>query len=405
MRPTFIFGRDIIDSNVIEQIKRCIQREDDIAVLTADAHKGYSHPIGGAVAYKDRISIAGVGYDIACGNMAVRTEIPAREIPKAIVMDDIFSQISFGVGQYNNERIEHPVIDKVSSSEFSPLRRLSRLAQAQLGTVGAGNHFVDLFEDESGALWIGVHFGSRGFGHKTATGFLALAQGKKFTEKPDSVSEDAPPVLIDTKSDLGEAYIFAMHLAGEYAYAGREAVVNKVLQILGNPRVTYQVHNHHNFAWKEEHFGEMYWVVRKGCTPAFPGQAGFIGSNMMDTSVVVEGVDSEVSRQGLYSTVHGAGRVMSRNEAAGKKKWLRGEDGKKRPVRVNQGKVDFKEVQRKLQEQGIELRGGAADEAPQCYKSLTEVLKYHEGTVEVKYRLRPIGVAMAGADTFDPYKD
>src|SRR6185436_9092222 len=130
----------------------------------------------------------------------------------------------------------------------------------------------------------GVHFGSRGFGHKTATGFIAMSQGLTFSDHGKEGSMDAPPILFDIDSEIGQAYIAAMHLAGEYAYAGRDMVVQKVLEILGGES-NFEVHNHHNFAWLEEHFGEMYWVVRKGCTPAFPGQQGFIGATMSDTSV------------------------------------------------------------------------------------------------------------------------
>ena len=185
---------------------------------------------------------------------------------------------------------------------------------------------------------------------------------------------DSPPILFDIKFELGQSYIEAMHLAGEYAYAGRDAVVELVLKILDNPNKTFEVHNHHNFAWREEHFGENYWVVRKGCTPAFPNQLGFIGANMADDSVIVEGVDSELSREALFSTVHGAGRTMSRNEAAGKKKWIQDKDGIKKPVTVGKGKVNFEKVKNNLRQKGIELRGSGADEAPECYKNLDEVL-------------------------------
>ena len=170
-----IFGSEIIDQNSIDQIKRCITSED-IAVLTADAHYGYGHPIGGAVAYKNKISLSGVGFDIACGNKAVRTNIKATEIDVARVMDEIFRRISFGVGRPNNEPVDHPVIDKINSANFKAQQRLVSLAATQLGTVGSGNHFIDLFSDDEGMLWIGVHFGSRGFGHKTATGFIAMSQ-------------------------------------------------------------------------------------------------------------------------------------------------------------------------------------------------------------------------------------
>lgn len=398
MHTIKIFGEPIIDANSIDQIKRCLSGPEDRATLTADAHYGYGHPIGGVVAYKDKISLSGVGFDIACGNKACQTNIRAADIDTDKVMDEIFKQIGFGIGRPNPKPIDHPVFDEISKAEFAPQRAMMKLAMDQLGTVGSGNHFVDLFEDEEGWLWIGIHFGSRGFGHKTTMGFISLSKGKKFDEHAPEGGMDAPPILFDAGSALGQDYLAAMRLAGHYAYAGRD-VVNKVLEILGAQPV-FEVHNHHNFLWEEEHFGEKYFVVRKGATPAFPGQYGFVGATMGDTSVIIRGVESEQSREGLYSTVHGAGRVMSRNQAAGKKRWRNG-----KVEYLSKGAVDWIAVKKAMKARGIQLRGGGADEAPECYKKLDEVLAYHAGTIEVVHRLRPIGVAMAAPDMYDPYKD
>ena len=387
-----------VDERAKQQLERCATSAVH-AVLCADHHAGYSQPIGGAVAYADHISPSGVGYDIGCGNKAVRTNLLASEVDVPKVMDEIVAQIGFGVGRPNPEPVDHPVLEHIKNAEFKPQRKMIQLAAVQLGTVGAGNHYVDLFEDEQGRLWIGVHFGSRGFGHRTASGFLALARGLEFDAKAPEGEMDAPPTLISTKTDLGQAYIEAMHLAGEYAYAGRDVVVSKVLEILGAQAVE-EVHNHHNFAWKEKHLGEDVWVVRKGCTPAFPGQKGFVGSTMGDISVILEGVESAESQDALYSTVHGAGRVMSRTQAAGKTRWIKGV-----PTRMSKGVVDWDKVKEDIKAKGIELRGGAPDEAPEVYKSLDEVLAHHSETIKVLHRLRPIGVAMAGQDIIDPYKD
>ncbi len=402
MNNLTIFGEHLIDEKSIKQIKNCFG-EEDIAVLTADAHYGYGHPIGGAVAYKNHISLSGVGFDIGCGNMAVRTTMMAKDINLPKIMDQIFRRISFGVGRPNNEPVDHPILEKIKQADFKPQRKMIDLAAAQLGTVGSGNHFVDLFTDSEGYLWIGVHFGSRGFGHKTTTGFISLSQGLTFTDHGKEGSMDSKPILFELKTQVAQDYIAAMNLAGEYAYAGRELVVKKVLEIIGAHETTFEVHNHHNFAWFEQHFGEDYWVVRKGCTPAFPGQLGFVGANMEDTSVILRGKDSKLSRKGLYSTVHGAGRIMSRTQAAGKRKWKKTRDGN-HPVTVSKGLVDFDAVRDRIKDKVV-LRGAAADEAPECYKDLDEVLDCQGETIEVLYRLQPIGVAMAGENIVDPYKD
>ena len=115
-----------------------------------------------------------------------------------------------------------------------------------------------------------------------------------------------------------------MELAGRYAYAGREWVIERVRKIIGGA-VTDMVHNHHNYAWRENHDGRDLWVVRKGATPAFPGQRGFVGGSMGDDAVIIEGVDSEEARASLYSTVHGAGRLFGRKEA--KRRFSRDADG------------------------------------------------------------------------------
>jgi tRNA-splicing ligase RtcB len=387
-----------VEERALEQLNRCAEK-GEAAVLCADHHVGYSQPIGGAVAYEHYISPSGVGYDIGCGNKAVRTDLKASEVDISDVMDEIVHQIGFGIGRPNPEPVDHPVLDSINKAEFRPQRRMIQLASNQLGTVGSGNHYVDLFEDEAGVLWIGVHFGSRGFGHRTASGFLSLAKGKQFDDKVPDGEMDAPPTLLDTRTQLGQDYVAAMTLAGEYAYAGRDLVVKKVLQILGAQSLE-EVHNHHNYAWRENHFGTDLWVVRKGCTPAFPDQKGFVGSTMGDISVILKGVDSSESQEALYSTVHGAGRVMSRTQAAGKMRWINGV-----PTRVTKGTVDWETVQLEMMEKGVELRGGGADEAPEVYKPLNVVLGYHSKTVEILHRLKPIGVAMAGEGTVDPYKD
>jgi tRNA-splicing ligase RtcB len=423
-----------VDQRSLAQLERCMEAGDaEFGVLCADHHPGYSQPIGGGIAYEGYVSPSGVGYDIGCGKKAARTELTRTDLDSQggveAIMRELTRRISFGMGVPAQERSDHPVLDKIRDADFAPQRKLRDVAASQLGTVGSGNHYVNLMEDEEGRIWVGVHFGSRGFGHKTASGFLALAQGLPFGGRASEGEMDSPPVLFEVGSELGESYVSAMELAGEYAYAGRDVVVGKVLEILGTEAV-YEVHNHHNFAWREDHFGRTYWVIRQGCTPARPGQEGFVGASMGDESVILEGVAGADAEQSLFSTVHGAGRVMSRSQAAGRvrrrKRWIcRNRDcdrvfdrdgacpdhpdaGLKRvwvEEQIKPGVVDWPAVQARLREQGIVLVGGGADEAPEVYKRLPEVLAAHAGSIRVKHTLRPLGVAMAGRDVQDPYKD
>lgn len=382
-----VYGDPVYD-DALKQIETC--RKDAVAAaLMADHHVGYSMPIGGVVAYKDALSPSGVGYDIGCGNKAMLLDVPAAEVRANIrtIMDDIADTISFGMGRKNEERVDHDLFDD-PAWRISVVRRQHQLAQNQLGTVGGGNHYVDLFVDELDRVWVGVHFGSRGFGHRLATYFMEQGGGKDgmFVE----------PVVLKLGTSLGDDYAEAMRLAGRYAYAGRDWVCDKVCQILGAKPLD-EIHNHHNYAWQETHGGEDVWVVRKGATPAFPGQRGFVGGSMGDISVILEGVDSKESAQALYSTVHGAGRVMSRRKATGK--W------NKQTKQYEGGEVSMEMMFDAVSAMGVELRGAGPDESPHVYKSLRGVLRAHRKTIRILHTLTPIGVAMAGAREFDPFKD
>lgn len=386
-----IYGQH--DAATLAQLDTCLRTGSAVAgVLCADGHLGYNHPIGGVVGYSDHISISGVGFDIGCGNLAVKTALPFQDLQPHLgaVLSKIREQISFGVGRVNtSEKVDHELFesDLWKQADVGPLKVLAR---EQLGTVGSGNHYVDLFEEESSGLtWVGVHFGSRGLGHKITTKYLRLAGAK------DTMVD--PPALLEATSDLGQAYYAGIQLGGWYAEAGRAWVVNRVLQILAT-EATDTVSNHHNYCWQEEHFGQKLWVVRKGATPAYPEQRGFVGGSMGDKAVILKGVESDASRASLYSTVHGAGRVMGRLEAKGKKDKATGQY-KREP------KVDFKEWMAWLAREGVQVLGSDLDEAPQAYRRLPDVLAAHAGTIQVTNVLTPRGVVMAGANEFDPYKD
>jgi tRNA-splicing ligase RtcB len=221
-----------VDERSLKQLERCMEAgEAEFGVLCADHHPGYSQPIGGGIAYEGYVSPSGVGYDIGCGNKAARTELTRADLDALggveTLMGEITRRISFGMGVPATERADHQVLDQIRNADFAPQRQLVQTAENQLGTVGSGNHYVNLMEDEEGKIWVGVHFGSRGFGHKTASGFLALAQGLAFGERSREGEMDSPPVLFEIDSELGQSYIAAMQLAGDYAYAGRDVVIDR----------------------------------------------------------------------------------------------------------------------------------------------------------------------------------
>lgn len=186
--------------------------------------------------------------------------------------------------------------------------------------------------------------------------------------------------MLPARTPIGEDYIECMRLAGSYAYAGRDWVCDRVAKILG-ANTLEEVHNHHNFAWREEHGGEEFWVVRKGATPAFPGQRGFVGGTMGDRSVILEGVENRHASESMYSTVHGAGRVMGRMEVKGKT----AKDGtvKREPKVTRQMMADW------MTQLHVELRESGVDESPHCYKRLPEVLAEHAESVQILHTLTP----------------
>src|SRR5712671_874150 len=375
--PLKVFGDH--DEGTLAQMRNCMGVGNVVAgVICADGHLGYAQPVGGVIAYEGQISISGVGFDIGCGNMAVRLDTPFAAIKDRVgaIIKDVSSVISFGVGRTNEERVEHALFDDAEAWKASDMEAYRQKAAAQLGTVGSGNHYVDLMRDESGFVWIGVHFGSRGLGHTSATRYLKAAGGKD--------GMNVPPAVIDEDSEIGRRYIAAMEIAGRYAYAGREWVIERVRKIIGGA-VTEMVHNHHNYAWRETHGGKDLWVVRKGATPAFPGQRGFVGGSMGDDAVIVEGVESAEAKASLYSTIHGAGRLFGRKEA------------KRRFTRTG--------MDAWLQSRGVTLVGADLDESPMAYRRLPEVLAHHAGSIRVLQTLRPFAVAMAGEGEFDPFKD
>ncbi len=375
--PLTVYGEH--DEATIAQMRNCMAVGNAVAgVICADGHLGYAQPVGGVIAYEKQISISGVGFDIGCGNMAVRLDTPFSAIEDRVgpILNDVRNVISFGIGRTNNERVEHELFDDGDAWREADMGEYRQKAVGQLGTVGSGNHYVDLMRDEDGFVWIGVHFGSRGLGHTSATRYLKAAGGKD--------GMHVPPAVVDEDSELGRRYIAAMQLAGRYSYAGREWVVERVRQIIGG-NVTDMVHNHHNYAWRETHNGRDLWVVRKGATPAFPGQRGFVGGSMGDDAVILEGVDGPEARASLYSTVHGAGRLFGRKQA----------------IRT------FTKTQMDdwLRERGVLLAGGDLDESPMAYRRLPDVLAHHAASTKILHRLHPFAVAMAGSGEFDPFKD
>ena len=348
-------------------------------------------------------------------------------------MDAIFDAISFGVGP-QERRARRPSRPRRRSATRTsrPSAGCSSMAAQQLGTVGSGNHYVDLFEGDDGYVWVGVHFGSRGFGHRTASGFLALAQGKAFGDHATEGEMDSPPILFDVDSELGQSYIAAMHLAGDYAYAGRERSSRRCSTSSAPRPPTRSTTTTTSPGARTTPASTCGWSARAARRRS-PASEGFVGATMGEPSVILRGVESEASRDAAVQTVHGAGRVMSRTEAAGKSRkrwacprrgcdWVQGAGRapagaggaarsaattgwSKRMVQLTPGVINWPRVQASHQRSGHRAarrrrrRGARRLQAPG--RRARRPRRHDRGPAT----LRPIGVAMAGAGTFDPYKD
>ncbi len=370
-------------AHTIRQMQNCMKVGNVVGgAICADGHYGYAQPVGGVVAYDGQISISGVGFDIGCGNMAVRLDARFSDIQPNVenLIHAIKGLISFGIERRKTETVEHEIFDDRDAWMKADVETYRSKAVGQLGTVGGGNHYVDLFYDREGFVWIGVHFGSRGLGHSSAHRYLVEAGGKD--------GKEVDPTLVDLNSELGQRYLAAMELSGRYSYAGREWVVEQIRALIG-ANITKSVHNHHNFGFKETHkingVDRELYVVRKGATPCFPGQLSFVGGSMADDAVILEGVDSEQARSTFYSTVHGAGRVHSRSDC-------------KRLFTRDQ-------MHEWIKQAGVYLIGADLDESPMAYRRLPDVLAYHQDSIKVQHYLRPFAVIMAGEGEHDPFKD
>ena len=349
-----------------------------VGALMPDAHTGYGLPIGGVLATRGAVIPYAVGMDIACRMKMTVLDLPVSAIrgQEGRLRNVLEEATRFGVGGGFSPRQDHPVMDEDWS--FSPVTRQYRdKASYQLGSSGSGNHFAEfgtltLKQDDLG-LKAGVycallsHSGSRGTGGQVATHYSKLAM-ELHPELPRELMQLA---WLDLDSDPGQEYWYAMELMGRYAAANHLLIHRAVAKLLG-VSVLLDIENHHNFAWKERHFGEDVIVHRKGATPAGKGVVGIIPGSMATPGYVVRGKGVPES---MNSASHGAGRRMSRTATKSTYTW---NDGKK-----------F------LAEHDVVLISAGLDEVPMGYKDIESVMAAQSDLVEIIARFDPKLVKMA----------
>jgi tRNA-splicing ligase RtcB (3'-phosphate/5'-hydroxy nucleic acid ligase) len=346
--------------------------------LMADAHQGYGLPIGGVLAVEDAVIPYAVGMDIGCRMRLSVLDWPVSmlETKQSLLIDALEKETRFGVGAKFRRRREHGVMDLDWS--VSPVtERLKDHAWGQLGTSGSGNHFVefgtltlecpDLGLEKGIYLALLSHSGARGTGAEVAKHYSRLAMNQH-AELPRELKHLS---WLDLGSEEGREYWLAMELMGQYSAANHELIHRHVTANLG-AQVRAEIENHHNFAWKEHHFGQDVIVHRKGATPAGTDTLGIIPGSMGTPGYVVRGKGDPDS---LQSASHGAGRKMSRKAAKERYTW-----------------ADAKQF---LDERGVKVLSAGVDEIPMAYKDIEEVMDAQNDLVNPIARFDPKLVKMA----------
>lgn len=345
--------------------------------LMPDAHLGMGSTVGSVLPTKGAIMPAAVGVDIGCGMMAVKTQWTTEQV-KSKGLEEIRTgierRIPLSAGRYNKKvhdtarpRIEELELLAAGKNYDSETKNDWRL---HLGTLGSGNHFIEISHDEDGNVWLFLHSGSRGIGNRLAMKHIKIAQdycAKNFIELKDKDHA----YLVEGTPEF-DAYIFDMQWAQRFAYLNREEMMDRVIKQMSESmgeevKNLQEVNCHHNFTLKENHMGQNLWITRKGAIDAHEGKLGLIPGSMGTDSYVVEGLGYPPS---FCSAPHGAGRVYSRSAA----------------------RKQFTVGQLEESMQGIEYRKTDAfiDEIPHAYKDINIVIEDAKDLVKVVHKLNQI---------------
>jgi tRNA-splicing ligase RtcB len=374
------WGSDIEDGSHHQMREACKLPMAVGAALMPDAHVGYGLPIGGVLALENAVVPYAVGVDIAC-----RMKLSVLDAKPSELSDDfhrfrtaIENGTQFGVGAAYKTPHDHAVMD----SDWS-VSRITRehkdKARKQLGTSGSGNHFVefgvltltkkdaDLNLEAGQYVALMSHSGSRGTGAAVCSTYSSIAQSRL----PRRYQQFGRLAWLDMDSEAGQEYWNAMNLMGEYAAANHD-VIHRLVSKIAKTTIIAGVENHHNFAWRENHFGRDVIVHRKGATPASKGVMGVIPGSMATPAFVVRGLGNDAS---LHSASHGAGRRMSRTKA--------------------RDQYAFKPIQKDLLTKGVHVLSAGADEVPYVYKNIHDVMAAQVDLVEVVAQFDPKIVKMS----------
>lgn len=349
-----------------------------VAVMP-DCHLGKGATVGSVIATKGAIIPAAVGVDIRCGMIAVKTKFFAEDLPTNLekVRTGIERRIPLGAGAYNRKitdtaRKRVTQLKKEATQDYDSVDK--RWTDA-LGSLGSGNHFIEISLDESDRVWVVLHSGSRGIGNKLAMKHIRIAQ-KLMDENSIKLKDRDLAYLSENRGEF-DKYINDLLWAQDFALLNREEMMDRVMTELSYVFYTEDGHQkeieldrincHHNFTQRENHFNEDVWITRKGAIQMKAGQKGVIPGSMATSSYIVSGLENKMA---YHSAPHGAGRRFSRGEA-----------------RRRFTMEDFKKAMA-----GIECRHSAKliDELPMAYKDIDEVMENSKELVKVDHRLRQV---------------
>ena len=353
--------------------------------IMPDSHQGYGMPIGGVLATQDVIIPNAVGVDIGCGMCAVKTSLTEIDTPTLKkIMGEIRETIPLGFAKHKESQghnlMPHPLGEK-GEIDYPIIWEQYENALKQLGTLGGGNHFIEIQKGSDGHIWIMIHSGSRNLGKQVADYYnkLAIELNKKWHS---AVPEDWELSFLPVDSEEGQSYLREMQYCVDFALANRKLMMERVMgafmeayyyyNLSEGPKVLEFINIAHNYVAKEKHFGKEVWVHRKGATLAEVGTTGIIPGSQGTKSYIVTGKGNIHS---FKSCSHGAGRKMGRKEA--------------------EKTLNLEEEVKKLDDQGIlhAIRGTKdLDEASGAYKPIDVVMKNQEDLVEILVELTPLGV-------------
>jgi tRNA-splicing ligase RtcB len=358
-----------------------LSRSDAVSghvALMPDAHWGIGTTVGSVIPTENAIIPAAVGVDIGCGMIAVKTDLEANGLPDTLqpLMSEFGRSIPAGVGRSHGSAVAgvdawlrmHPTPSGVADLKGG--HKLKQTVRDQLGTLGAGNHFLEVCLDERDHVWVVLHSGSRGIGNRLAMHHMRkakdLARGVLQLEDPDLAyfTQNTPEF---------DAYIADMLWAQEYALQNREimmdAALNHLFRFVGHGGESRRINCHHNFSARETHGGRSVWITRKGAIRARKGDLGVIPGSMGTATYIVSGLGNEAS---YSSCAHGAGRLMGRREAKRRltteslKEWMKGKAW------------------------NSDTPDALLDEHPEAYKPIDQVMEDQKDLVEIQHILHQI---------------